>query len=106
MELQKWESIYEKFVSLEARLRMARIALKIEQFKLKNNGRLPDSLAELSAELPRDPFSGNDFKYEHGQRIIIAGDIRPKKEVSGYRLSSTGPNLKHYEGCFSVGKEQ
>lgn len=99
---------YERFVSLEARLRMAQIALKIEQFKLKNNGRLPGSLAELSAELPRDPFSGNDFKYEHGRLTVQIGDAKKtQKEVSclGYRLSGTGPNLKH-DSCFTVGNGQ
>ncbi len=53
---------WEKVVSLEARLRMARTACRIERFRLET-GRLPETLSELAGILPDDPFCGMPFRY-------------------------------------------
>ena len=38
------------------------ISVRIESFRLHNNDRLPDSLNELTGDVPKDPW-GNDYEY-------------------------------------------
>ncbi len=57
----------KKFAAAQARTDMARIACRLEGYRLAH-GRYPDTLAELSpaygAELPRDVMTGSPYRYK------------------------------------------
>jgi hypothetical protein len=78
-----------------ANLRAARIAARIERYRL-TNGRLPASLDQLpnAVDLPQDPFTGKAFMYHpdaDGYRVYSLGEDR--HDQGGQNLSdSRGPN--------------
>jgi len=92
-----------------ARLRMAGIACRIEEFRLVE-GRLPESLGELGGELPRDPFNGEAFSYQFGEIAVYENvsysvprtgkDLEPIDMIYGYRLWSVGKNRQDDGGKF------
>ncbi len=41
---------------------VSELSLMIERYRLSNNDRVPDSLAELGVEIPTDPW-GNSYEY-------------------------------------------
>jgi hypothetical protein len=65
-----------------AALRLSRVAIALEQFRLQNGGSYPASLSELSprflSTVPGDPFTDGPFSYSRTGR--------------GYILSSVGSN--------------
>ena len=68
-----------------ARIRLARTVLAVEHYRLKHDGALPISLADLTAELPggipEDPFDGQPLRYK-----ALPG--------RGYTIYSVGTNRK------------
>jgi hypothetical protein len=73
-----------------ARIRLARTVLAVERYRLKHDGALPNSLADVSAELsegiPEDPFDGQPLRY----RAMPA---------RGYTVYSVGPDRKDDGGA-------
>jgi hypothetical protein len=66
-----------------ARIRLARTVLSVERYRLKHDGALPTSLADISTELsggvPEDPFDGQSLRYR-------------KLPTGGYTVYSVGAN--------------
>ncbi len=73
-----------------ARIRVARTVLAVELYRGKHGGSLPETLAEVSAELsdgvPKDPFDGQPLRY----RRAAAG---------GFVVWSVGPDRKNDGGA-------
>ena len=100
---------WHKFGDISARLRMALLACRIEEFRLVE-GRLPESLGELGGELPRDPFNGEAFSYQFGEIAVYKNnshsvprskkDLEPVDMIYGYRLWSVGKNRQDDGGKF------
>jgi hypothetical protein len=90
----------QKEAFLAAHLRCARAALAIEQFRLKNNGRLPSPNELVPAfilEWPRDPFTDQPLKYEKlpkGYRIVSGGAAEARKKEN--------PNAKDTWASFTI----
>ncbi len=80
-----------------ARIRLARTVLAVERYRLKHNGALPTSLAEVSVELPggvpEDPFDGQPLRYlelpDRGYAVYSVGADR--KDDGG---TVQGPDVK------------
>ncbi len=68
-----------------ARIRLARTVLAVERYRLKHDGAVPTSLADVSADLsggvPEDPFDGQPLRYR-------------KLPASGYTVYSVGTDRK------------
>jgi hypothetical protein len=66
-----------------ARLRISQTVLAVERYRRKHGGTLPDTLADVSAELPngvpKDPFDGQPLRYR-------------KLPTGGFTVWSVGPN--------------
>jgi hypothetical protein len=66
-----------------ARLRICQTVLAVERYRRKHGGALPDTLADVSAELPngvpKDPFDGQPVRYR-------------KLPAAGYTVWSVGAN--------------
>ena len=88
------ERIFSRKIEIIARIRLAKVALRIERFRLQH-GRLPVDLAELEEpDLPRDPFHDEMFHYIAGRLQFCRADgWRVGCEADGYRLYSVGANL-------------
>ena len=73
-----------------ARIRLARTVLAVERYRLKHDGALPNSLADVSAELsdgiPEDPFDGQPLRYK-------------AMPARGYTVYSAGPDRKDDGGA-------
>ena len=73
-----------------ARIRLARTVLAVERYRLKHDGALPTSLADVSAELsggvPEDPFDGQPLRYK-------------KLPARGYTVYSVGADRKDDGGA-------
>jgi len=80
-----------------ARLRLARTVLAVERYRLKHDGALPTSLADVTAELsggvPEDPFHGQPLRYKElparGYTVYSVGADR--KDDGG---AIQGPDVK------------
>ena len=80
-----------------ARLRLARTVLAVERYRLKHDGALPTSLADVTAELsggvPEDPFDGQPLRYKElparGYTVYSVGADR--KDDGG---AVQGPDVK------------
>ena len=80
-----------------ARLRLARTVLAVERYRLKHDGALPTSLADVTAELfggvPEDPFDGQPMRYKElparGYTVYSVGADR--KDDGG---TVQGPDVK------------
>jgi hypothetical protein len=63
------------------KIRLARIGVALEQFRLGNGNKFPDSISELSpgylSSVPVDPFNGQNFNY--------------RKDRRGYKLFGNNP---------------
>ena len=88
------ERVFSRKIEIIARIRLAKVALRIERFRLQH-GRLPVDLAELEEpDLPRDPFHDEMFHYIAGRLQFCRADgWRVGCEADGYRLYSVGANL-------------
>jgi hypothetical protein len=80
-----------------SRLRLSQAAVALERFRATHNNQYPNALAELSPSIlpaiPVDPFDGQPLHY--------------RKQDSGYRLYSIGPDLKDDGGKrLSAGKNE
>jgi type II secretory pathway pseudopilin PulG len=88
MLLPSLEKSMEKAADAQARLQVVRTALALEQYRLKHQGSLPDSLSELVpaflAKTPADPFDGKPLRY--------------LKRTPGYVVYSIGPDGNDDDG--------
>lgn len=66
-----------------ARIRLTRTVLAVERYRLKRGGALPASLADVTAELsddiPNDPFDGQPLRYR-------------QRSTGGYSVWAVGPD--------------
>jgi hypothetical protein len=88
------ERINEEQLKTFARLRSARAGIAVERFRMAN-GRLPDSLEELTPKwldtVPADPFDDKPIRY--------------KKLARGFVTYSVGPDEKDHGGIESDPKD-
>ncbi len=62
----------------EQQLALIQTIEAIRMYAAENDGRLPNRLAELPAPAPRDPITGDDFKYERkGDTAVLTGGAVP-----------------------------
>ena len=50
--------------AIKTSISLAEIALRLKIYKIKH-GHYPTNLQDLEGELPKDPFSGEEFLYKH-----------------------------------------
>jgi hypothetical protein len=90
MLLPRPATFVPKGAATVARVRIARTVLAVELYRGKHGGSLPETLAEVSAELsdgvPKDPFDGQPLRYRRGA-------------AGGYEVWSVGPDRKDDGGA-------
>jgi hypothetical protein len=91
-----------------AKMRVTRVALEIERWRLAHGGRAPDSLAELVPEyapsIPLDPFDNNPLRYRQLPRGFLVYSIGADFTDDGGKEKTTAAevNSEHYDITFSV----
>lgn len=69
-------SFFQTKCQIEGTVRAMRILTALKSYQIKNNGKLPESLAALSPEylkeIPLDPFNGKPFIYSREKEIFYS----------------------------------
>jgi len=81
ISIKGYKSIYIRKCSEDVSISVAQLLLALKAYQMEN-GRLPDSLEELSpkyiSQIPKDPFDGKPIKYLPEKKIIYSagGDLK------------------------------
>lgn len=78
------------YLRIQAKLRCAHAAMAVERYRLKNDGRWPNALADAVGEVPLDPHDGKPLRYGQTKDGVVIFSVGGEGNYNGTALEN-GP---------------